>query len=96
MMEGRYSKLGGIKPQECLITHDVLEVFEVWGLLVPVLLPAVVGAGVVPGLAGLEAAGVVAGSEAAGEVGARVPDAVASVQLPPETLAPIVNAARVG
>lgn len=38
-------------PLKCGITHEVLEVLELWGLLVPVLLPAVVGAGVVPGAA---------------------------------------------
>jgi len=44
-----------------------LEVFELWGLLVPVLPPAVVVAGVVPGAAGELAAGeLTAGVVAAG------------------------------
>ena len=52
------------------ITHEVL-VFELWGLVVPVLPPAVVGVGVVPGAAGELAAGeLAAGLVAAGLVAA--------------------------
>ena len=97
IIEGRYSKLGGIKPHKCVITHDVLEVFELWGLLVPVLPPAVVGAGVVPGI---EAAGevaavvattdwlasVVAGAEAAEDAPEDAPPAAQSAGLPALTV----------
>ncbi len=54
-------------PLKCGNTHEVLEVFELWGLLVPVLPPAVVVAGVVPEAAGELAAGeLTAGVVAAG------------------------------
>lgn len=84
------SKLRGIKPYKCVVTHDVLAGLELWGLLVPVLPPAVVGAGVGPGL---EAAGAVAviESETAGvlplAVGAEAPeDAVRQSVLPTPTV----------